>query len=69
MPSFYWTWMLDAAALGHLGEIERAAKAPAEARALVPCFDPRAELHKWNAAPDDLERIMDGLTKAGYTEA
>jgi TolB-like protein len=67
MPHFYWTWMLQAAALGHLGESERAAAALAKMRELAPGLDPPAEIDKWNAAPDDREHIIDGLTKAGWT--
>jgi hypothetical protein len=34
-----------------------------------PDFSARAELRKWNAAPDDLEHIMDGLRRAGLRDA
>ncbi|MCZ6862568.1 MAG: adenylate/guanylate cyclase domain-containing protein [Alphaproteobacteria bacterium] len=69
LPDFYWSWLIETAALGHMGETQRAADALAKIRALMPDFSPRAELHKWNAAPDDFEHIMDGLKKAGFKEA
>jgi TolB-like protein len=68
LPDFYWSWLIEAAALGHMGETKGAADALEKIRALVPGFDPRAELHKWNATPDDFEHIMEGLRKAGYTD-
>jgi hypothetical protein len=33
-----------------------------------PDFSARTELRKWNAAPDDLEHIMDGLRRAGLRD-
>lgn len=35
---------------------------------LKPDFCARAELVKWNAAPDDLEHLLEGLRKAGLRE-
>jgi hypothetical protein len=36
--------------------------------AVKPDFSARGELRKWNAAPDDLEHILEGLRKAGLAE-
>ncbi len=68
MPQFYWTWLIEAAARGHLGDAEGAMAALAQAREQVPGFDPRAELRKWNATPEAFEQVMEGLRKAGYED-
>jgi TolB-like protein len=67
LPHFYWTHLLNAAAQGQLGHPE-AAGSLARLRELKPCFSARAELEKWNAAPDDLEHLLEGLRKAGLRE-
>ena len=67
LPHFYWTQMLSAAALGQLDDPEAPA-ALARIFALKPGFSAREELRKWNAAPDDLEHILEGLRKAGLPE-
>jgi TolB-like protein/tetratricopeptide (TPR) repeat protein len=67
LPDFYWTHLLACAALGHMGGAE-AASALARILDLKPDFSARAELGKWNAAPDDLEHIVAGLRKAGWDE-
>ncbi len=67
LPHFYWTHLLRAAALGQLGRPE-AGEALRRVLDLKPGFDPRAELTKWNAAPQDLEHLVDGLQKAGYAD-
>jgi len=64
MPNFYWTHLLDAAALGQLGRSE-ASTSLKQVFNLKPDFSAEAELNKWNAAPQDFEHIMDGLRKAG----
>ena len=64
MPHFYWTHLLNAAALGQLQRPEADA-ALERIYDLKPGFDARAELQKWNAAPDDLEHLLEGLRKAG----
>ena len=64
LPHFYWTHMLTAAAKGQLGHTDAAA-ALARIFELKPGFSARVELQKWNAAPADLEHIVDGLKKAG----
>jgi len=68
LPDFYWFWLIEAAALGHMGDKERAAKALAKLTALMPGFSARDELYKWSAEPDDRDRILAGLDKAGYRE-
>jgi len=67
MPDFYWTWLFEAAALGQLGRAEAGA-ALERMYALKPDISPRAELQKWNAAPNDLKHITEGLKKAGLKE-
>jgi TolB-like protein len=67
LPHFYWTHLLACAALGHLSSAE-AAEALNRIMEIKPDFSARAELRKWNAAPDDLEHIMKGLRKAGLRE-
>ena len=64
LPDFYWTHLLACAALGHMGCTD-AAGALARMFELKPNFSARAELRKWNTAPDDLEHIVDGLLRAG----
>ncbi len=64
LPHFYWTHMLTAAAKGQLGH-SNAADALARIFEVKPNFSARVELEKWNAAPADLEHIIDGLKKAG----
>ncbi len=67
LPHFYWANMLVAAAKGQLGHAD-AADALAQIFVAKPDFSARVELHKWNAAPDDLEHILEGLRKAGLKE-
>ena len=67
MPQFYWMHLLNAAALGQLGRSEAGASLK-QIQKLNPGFSARAELQKWNAAPQDFEHIMDGLRKAGLEE-
>jgi tetratricopeptide (TPR) repeat protein len=64
LPHFYWTHMMSAAAKGQLGHAN-AADAVAGIFEVKPEFSPRTELKKWNAAPADLEHIVEGLRKAG----
>jgi TolB-like protein/tetratricopeptide (TPR) repeat protein len=64
LPHFYWTHMLTAAAKGELGH-DDANEALARIFEVKPNFSARVELRKWNAAPADLEHILDGLRKAG----
>ncbi len=67
MPHFYWVHMLNAAALGQLGSADADASL-ARIYTLKPDFSAHAELRKWNAAPDDLEHLVEGLRKAGLKE-
>ncbi|MDA0240751.1 MAG: winged helix-turn-helix domain-containing protein [Proteobacteria bacterium] len=67
MPDFYWAFLLIAAAQGQLGRPE-AAGSLKKIYALKPAFSAAAEIKKWNAAPDDLEHLMEGLRKAGLKE-
>ena len=67
MPNFYWTHLLDAAALGQLGRSE-ATRSLKRMQELKPRISVRAELRKWNASPNDFEHILDGLHKAGLQE-
>jgi hypothetical protein len=67
LPHFYWTQLLSAAALGQLDHPEAPA-ALARIFALKPDFSALGELRKWNAAPDDLEHILQGLRQAGLRE-
>ena len=59
--------MLNAAAQGQLGD-DQAATSLGEVYELKPDFSAIAELKKWNAAPDDLEHLLEGLRKAGLKE-
>ncbi|MEQ8652452.1 MAG: winged helix-turn-helix domain-containing protein [Kiloniellales bacterium] len=68
MPDFYWTHVLIAACMGQLGRPE-AASALAQALKLKPDFSAYRELKKWNADPDDMEHLVEGLRKAGLQEA
>lgn len=67
MPHFYWTHLLNAAALGQLQQ-EEAHHSLEQIFRLKPDFSARAELQKWNAEPRDLEHLMAGLQKAGLRE-
>lgn len=67
LPHFYWTHLLTAAAKGQLGRAD-AAQSLAQILELKPRFSAREELRKWNAAPHDLEHILEGLRKAGLKE-
>jgi len=65
MPSFYWSHILNAAALGQLGRIE-APEALAAMKQVKPGVSPAHEMDKWNVAPGDVDHIVEGLRKAGY---
>ncbi|HJQ60081.1 MAG TPA: winged helix-turn-helix domain-containing protein [Vineibacter sp.] len=67
LPDFYWTHFLAAAAQGQLGHPDAGASL-ARIYQLKPDFSARAELRKWNAAPDDLEHLVAGLRKAGLRD-
>jgi TolB-like protein/DNA-binding winged helix-turn-helix (wHTH) protein len=65
LPEFYWTHLLDAAAKGQLGRPD-AGKALSRILGIKPNFSARVELRKWNASPEDLDHIVEGLRKAGW---
>ena len=67
LSNFLWAHMVTAAAKGQLGHADAAASL-ARCHEIKPTFSARAELQKWNAAPDDLEHILQGLRKAGLRE-
>jgi TolB-like protein/tetratricopeptide (TPR) repeat protein len=67
LPEFYWCWLLRAAAEAQLGR-EQAGVSLKRIFELKPDFSARAELQKWNAAPADLEHLLEGLRKAGLDE-
>jgi len=67
LPHFYWTHLLDGASKGQL-ERPDASESLARIFQIKPNFSARVELQKWNAAPKDLEHIMEGLRKAGLRE-
>ena len=67
LPHFYWTHLLDAAAKGQSGH-PGAGKALCRILEIKPNFSAYRELRKWNAAPHDLDHIVDGLRKAGWNE-
>lgn len=68
LPHFYWGHMLTAAAKGQLGHADAGA-ALVRIFDVKPTFQAHVELRKWNAAPADLEHIVEGLRKAGLREA
>lgn len=67
MPHFYWTHLLNTAALGQLDHPDAPA-ALAQLFEVKPTFSAQAELQKWNAAPHDLDHLVEGLRKAGLSE-
>ena len=64
MPNFYWTHMLDAAALGQLGRPEAKASLARMAQ-LNPRMSAVAEMERWNLAERDIDHMNEGLRKAG----
>ncbi len=68
MPHFYWTHLLNAAALGEL-ERQEAEDSLKQIYKLKPDFYARSELTKWNVAPKDFKHLMEGLQKAGLHES
>ena len=65
MPNFYWTHLLNAAALGQLGRSEAAASLD-QITKLRPGMSVTAEMKKWNLPPHGFEHVLEGLQKAGY---
>ena len=66
MPEFYWTHLLKAAALGHLGRKEASASL-AKMTEVKPGVSATEEILKWNIVPREVANIMEGLRKAGLT--
>ena len=60
--------LLIAATLGQLGETKRAAESLARLKEILPDISARDLLKMHNTAPDDLEHLMEGMTKAGLQE-
>jgi TolB-like protein len=67
MPDFYWSHILNAAALGQLGR-EEAAASLARIGSLRKGLSPVEEILKWNASGDDLAHLVEGLRKAGLDQ-
>ena len=67
MPSFYWSHLLYAAALGQLGRAEASASLSLM-HEVKPGISAVGEMRKWNVAPRDFDHILDGLRKAGHDE-
>ncbi|HEV3333777.1 MAG TPA: winged helix-turn-helix domain-containing protein [Bryobacteraceae bacterium] len=67
LPHFYWTHLMDAAAKGQLGRPD-AGNALSRILEIKPNFSAHLELRKWNASLPDLNHIMEGLRKAGWSE-
>lgn len=65
MPGFYWSHILNAAALGQLGRKD-AAMSLAMLHRIKPDGSAAAEMDKWNLTPEDHAHLMEGLRKAGY---
>ncbi|MCY0095488.1 winged helix-turn-helix domain-containing protein [Hoeflea ulvae] len=66
MPSFYWSHMLNAAALGQLGRSQEAAQSLAMMHEIKPGGSAAAEMDKWNLTTKDQADLIEGLRKAGY---
>lgn len=65
LPGFYWSHIIEAAALGQLGRAE-GAEALAWIGRLKAGLSPAEEMRKWNVAPHDFAHLMEGLRKAGH---
>lgn len=67
MPSFYWTHLLNAAALGQLGRKEASASIK-QMKTVKTGISAASEIRKWNIPDADFEHLMQGLRKAGHDE-
>jgi TolB-like protein len=69
LPNFWQAHLFRAATLGQLGRREDAQAALARTLELNPAFatDPRSWYLRRNMTPERVERLMDGLRKAGLT--
>ena len=68
LPDLGMRHLLIAATLGQLGETKRAAESLARLKEILPDISARDLLKMHNTAPDDLEHLMEGMTKAGLQE-
>ncbi len=69
MPQYHWTHITTAAAAGMLGHHEEARAAIESLRKYTPTFldldNVREEIARWDPDEDEVERLMQGLQKAG----
>jgi TolB-like protein len=69
MPEYHWTHITTAAAAGMLGRHEEARAAIESLRKYSPTFldlnNVREEIARWDPDEDEVERLMQGLQKAG----
>ena len=67
MPSYFYTHMALAAAYGQMGDTEAGGRALAELLAQKPDFAEtgRDEFIKWTGPGELLDKVMEGLRKAG----
>ena len=70
LPGWFWTHMLLAAAYGQLGREKEGRDTIVKLLELYPDFpdQARGELEKWNNPNAYIEKMMDGLRKAGLPE-
>ena len=64
MPEFYWWHLIKAAVLGQLDDPAAGASLK-DAFKTRPALLPADEIAKWNAAPEGLAHLVEGLRKAG----
>ena len=72
MPGYFWAHQVKAAAYGQLGMTEEAGKAVAAIHDLWPGYSIQTmiDLHRmWNHGDDVIERMSDGLRKAGLPDS
>ena len=69
MPEFHWMHLMIAAACGMLGRSEEARAAMESLRKYNPTFlhleNVREDIEKWDPVKEDVDRLMEGLQKAG----
>ncbi|MDP6952269.1 MAG: hypothetical protein QGF53_05855 [Alphaproteobacteria bacterium] len=72
MPGFFWTHQVLAVAYAQVGMMDEAAEAVSTLRELYPGYSIQTmvEMHRlWNYEDDVIDRLADGLRKAGLPEA
>jgi hypothetical protein len=67
MPNFFWTHLLNAAALGRLGRQEAGASLALMLQA-KPGVSAAAEMQKWIVSQQKFDNLMLGLRKAGHDQ-